>query len=84
MKKKILIAVVAIILTVILAAMIFTPVIARRYINSNGKELVGRTMSLEKIRVNYFTFTFRLIGFKLFEKNDTSVFTGFDTLLVDL
>jgi len=64
--------------------MVFTPLLARWYINKNGKELIGRNINLEKIKVNYFTFTFRFIGFKLFEKDDTTVFTGFDTLLVDL
>ncbi len=64
--------------------MILAPYIARSYINKNGKELIGRNINLEKIRINYFTFTFRIIGFKLYEKNDTSVFVRFDTLLVDL
>ena len=84
MKKKLLKIIVTIILAVIVSAMIFTPLLARWYINKNGKELIGRNINLEKIKVNYFTFTFRFIGFKLFEKNDTTVFTGFDTLLVDL
>jgi hypothetical protein len=84
MKRKLLIAIAAILLAIIVLAMIFTPYIARSYINKNGKELIGRNINLEKIRINYFTFTFRIIGFKLFEKNDTSVFIKFDTLLVDL
>ena len=73
-----------IILTMIVAAMILGPVIARKYINKNGKELIGRKVNLEKFRVIYASFTFRLIGFKLFEKNESTVFIGFDTLLVDL
>ncbi|HPT22164.1 MAG TPA: DUF748 domain-containing protein [Bacteroidales bacterium] len=84
MKKKIFIIIATIILAVILSALIFTPVIARKYINNNSKELIGRSIHLEKIRVDYFNFTFRFIGFKLFEKDDSTVFTGFDTLLVDL
>ena len=84
MKKKIFILAGSIILALIILAMILTPPIARWYINKNGKELVGRKISLDKIRINYATFTFRIIGFKLFEKDDSTVFTGFDTLLVDL
>ena len=84
MKRKLLIAALAIILMLIVSIMIFTPPVARWYINKHGKELIGRNINLEKIRINYFTFTFRIIGFKLFEKNDTSVFIKFDTLLVDL
>jgi hypothetical protein len=84
MKRKLLIATAAILLSIIVLTLILTPHIARSYINKNGKELIGRNINLEKIRINYFTFTFRIIGFKLFEKNDTSVFIKFDTLLVDL
>jgi uncharacterized protein involved in outer membrane biogenesis len=84
MKKKIFKVVLSIILVVMVLAMIFTPLIARKYINKNGKELAGRNINIEKIRINYFTFTLQVIGFKLFEQNDTTVFTGFDTLLVDL
>ena len=84
MKKKILIIAVTIFILLIVSAMIFGPLIARHYINKNGKELTGRVLNLEKIRINYFSFTIRAIGFKMFEKNDTAVFAGFDTLLVDL
>ncbi len=84
MKKKLLLIVVIFVLTIIVSALIFGPAIAKGYINKNGKELIGRNLHLEKIRVNYATFTFRLIGFKLFENNDSTVFTGFDTLLVDI
>jgi len=84
MKKKIIRAVIAIVLVFLVSVMVFAPLIARHYINKNGKELTGRTINLKKIRVNYFSFTIRAIGFTMFEKNDTSVFTGFDTLLVDL
>ena len=71
-------------MTVIVVSMIFTPLIARLYLNKNGKELTGRKINLEKLRLNYATSTLRVIGFKLFEKDDTTVFTGFDTLLIDL
>jgi hypothetical protein len=84
MKKKILILIAGIILALIILTMILTPPVARWYINKNGKELVGRRILLDKIRINYATFTLRAIGFKMFEKNDSTVFTGFDTLLVDL
>jgi hypothetical protein len=66
------------------SALIFGPAIAKSYINKNGKKLIIRNLYLEKIRVNYATFTIRLIGFKLFEKDDSMVFTGFDPLLVVL
>jgi len=84
MKKKIILTIITIIVIILVSVIVFSPLIARLYINKNGKELTGRTINLKKVRVNFFTFTIRAIGFKMFEKNDTSVFTGFDTLLVDL
>ncbi len=84
MIKKALIITAIILLTLLISVMVMGPFIARKYVNKNGRELVGRNISLDKIRVNYFSFTIRVIGFKLFEKDDTTLFTGFDTLLVDL
>jgi hypothetical protein len=84
MKKKLLISAVAVFLTLIVAVMILTPPVAKWYLNKHGRELTGRKIYLDKIRINYASFTFRIIGFKMYEKNDSTVFTGFDTLLVDL
>lgn len=84
MKKRIIGIVLLILLAIIVSGMIFGPFIARIYVNNNGKELIGRTLTIEKVRINYFTSTVRLIGFNLFEKDDTSLFVGFDTLLIDL
>ena len=84
MKRKVFKILGITILTLVVSAMVLAPIIARWYVNKNGMELIGRNMSLEKIRINYLTFTFRIIGFKIYEKDNATVFTGFDTLLVDL
>ena len=68
----------------IIAAMILAPVIARNYINKNGKELAGRTIYIEKLQYNWFTSTIRINGFKYFEKNDTDVFLSADSFMVNL
>ncbi len=78
---KISILVFAVLLVVALAT---APYFARNYILKNGKEWIGRDISLGKIHVNYFTSTIRLIDFKMFEQSDSVIFTSFDTLLVDL
>jgi hypothetical protein len=52
-------------------------------LDSNSKEWIGRSITWEKFKVNYFTGTAKLIDFKLFEANDTTVFISFDTLIVD-
>lgn len=46
--------------------------------------MVGRQIDLERLKVNYFTGTVRMINFKMFEANDEDIFISFDTLLVKL
>ena len=62
----------------------FAPGIAKRFAVKKSKELIGRQISLEKIKINYFSSTIRLIDFKLFEADEKDVFVSFDTLLVNL
>jgi len=64
--------------------MAVAPVLIRNYINKNGKELTGRTLSIGKLKYNYFNSTLRIYNAKMFEQNDSDVFVGFDSLLVDL
>jgi hypothetical protein len=84
MKKKILRAAVAIFFSLLVLIVVFAPLGAKLYVNKHGKDIAGRTISLDKLRFNYLTFTVRAIRFKIYEKDDITVFTGFDTLLVDL
>lgn len=84
MKRKIL-KITGIALFLLLAVVLaFAPLAARLYVNKNGKELTGRTLRLEALRINYLSFTVRAIGFKMYEKDDITLFAGFDTLLLDL
>jgi hypothetical protein len=50
---------------------------------SKSKEWIGRSISWEKFKVNYFTGTVKLIDFKLYELDDSSIFVSFDTLILD-
>lgn len=72
------------ILTILLLSMILAPRLIKIYVNNNGKELTGRALHMNKLRVNYFSSTVRIIGFSLFEQDDTTEFLGFDTLKVNL
>ncbi len=69
---------------VLIVAMILAPGLATNYINKHGKELAGRTIHIDKTEFNYFTSTLNVIGFKFFEKDDSTVFMQFDTLMVNL
>lgn len=60
------------------------PRIARGYIVKHSPELIGRKTAIDKIRINYFTGTIRVDGFRLYEKNSSSVFASFERFRVNL
>jgi hypothetical protein len=49
-----------------------------------SKDLIGRQISLSKLKVNYLTSTIRIIDFNMLEADEEEVFVSFDTLLVNL
>ncbi|MDZ7604979.1 MAG: DUF748 domain-containing protein [Cyclobacteriaceae bacterium] len=59
------------------------PFIIRDLAVDHGKEWFGRNISLSKFKVNYFTGTIRLVDFKMYEVDDSTVFVSFDTLIID-
>ncbi len=67
------------IMLVLLAAVLISP-LAKRYIERNGKELVGRTVRMDKLRFNLFTGNLRIEGFRMLEADDSTVFIAFDRL----
>ncbi|NMM47717.1 DUF748 domain-containing protein [Marinigracilibium pacificum] len=83
MVKKIIVYSLLGIVSIILIALILLPFVAPGYIEKHSKEWIGRSVSLEKMRINYFTGTLRLYDFNLYEKDDSTVFVGFDTLILD-
>lgn len=79
-KKKILLVVVFLVFLLLF----FLPTIAKNYIVKNSKELIGRQVSINQIKYNYFTSTIKVFDFKMFEQNDKDVFNSFDTLVINL
>lgn len=72
------------VIALIIIALFMLPYAAKYYINEHGKEYSGRKISVGQVRINYFTTTFRIIDFKMFEANDRETFFTFDTLKVDI
>ncbi|MBQ6238221.1 MAG: DUF748 domain-containing protein [Bacteroidales bacterium] len=58
--------------------------VAKSYVNSHGKELVGRKINVEKLRVNALRGRVRIYDLTLFEDDDTTAFFTFDTLDVSV
>jgi len=82
--KKILLWIASGVAVLVLFILLFSAVIAKNYIIKNSKELLGRQVQIEKLRINYFTGTIKVFDFQMFEANDKDVFASFDTLVVDM
>ncbi|WP_340113692.1 DUF748 domain-containing protein [Maribellus mangrovi] len=83
-RKKVLLISVAMLALLLIIALALAPKIVRNCLNKNGAEISGRTLSIEKIRYNYFTSSLRVYNAKMYEQNGTDIFVGFDSLLVNL
>lgn len=84
MKKKHWRTIVLALVAIIILALAIAPPIVKKQVVKRSKDLVGRQISLDKLKVNYFTSTVRLIDFKLYEADEEEVFVSFDTLLVNM
>ena len=72
------------ILILLLIGLCIAPILVRSYVVKNSLELVGRSVSIHKLKYNYFTSTAKVYGFKMYEANKSDVFVAFDTLVVNL
>ena len=86
MKKwlKITLIIVASILLLLVIAFSLAPHIAKNYINHHGKDLIGREIKVEKLRLNALTGRLRIYDLTVFEDDDQTAFFSFDTLYVSL
>ncbi len=66
---------------VILISLLIAPV-AKWYVQKHSKELVGRVVTMEKLRINIFSGSLRIVGFDLKEPDEHNSFVTFDTLAV--
>lgn len=54
------------------------------YVVKHSNQLIGRKLEIKKIRINYFTGTFRIHEVKLFESDSKTIFLSFNLLKVNL
>ncbi len=81
--KITLIIVCSIVLLLFIALALVSPV-AKSYVNSHGKELVGRQIHVDKLRVNALGGRVRIYNLTLYEDDDKTSFFSFDTLDVSV
>lgn len=84
MSKKIIYRILIVLILIITLALILLPGIAKRYAINNSKELIGRQIVMDKLKLNYFTGMIKITDFKMYESDDKTEFVSFDTLIVNL
>jgi hypothetical protein len=84
MKGRLVLKIILIFIGLIIIILILVPGFARNYLEKHSKELIGRKIEIEKIRLNYLSSTIRIYNFKLLETDEKEIFVSFDTLLVNL
>jgi hypothetical protein len=60
------------------------PGFVKRYAIKNSKDLIGRQIHMQKLKLNYFTGMIKVINFEMYEANEENIFISFDTLIVNL
>ena len=78
-RKAILAAVAGLGMAVAIVLCLLSPW-AKGYVNRHGKELTGRTVHVEKVRLNALTGRVRMMGLQVMEEDDTTLFLNIDTI----
>ena len=81
MKKiyKILLSVLAVLIVVVLGVAIAASPVAKNYIEKHDRELLGRSIRMERLRMNIFTGRLRVEGLKIGAVSDSATFFALDS-----
>ena len=81
MKKiyKILLIVLAVLIVVVLGIAIAASPVAKNYIEKHDRELLGRSIRMERLRMNIFTGRLRVEGLKIGAAGDSATFFALDS-----
>ena len=71
-------------LLLIILTLILAPGIVKRYTQKHSPELIGRSVSMDKLRVYWLQTKVRITDFTLFESDNQKSFVSFDTLVINL
>lgn len=71
------------ILAVIIIILAIVPPIGRSYVEKNSKELIGRQVKIDKLKINYLALSVDIQGFTLYENNAVDTFVSFDQLFIN-
>lgn len=70
---------------VLLAVIIIValPPVTKYLIEKNDMEWIGRKVEMDKLKINLFTGTLKVNGFKMYESDQKTIFSSFDTLIIN-
>jgi len=84
MIKKIILRILIALTILIIILLILLPGIIKRYSINNSKELIGRQIDMDKLKLNYFTGMIKITDFTMYETDEMEEFVSFDTLIINL
>jgi len=70
--------------SLIILILFLAPRVARIYLVNHSSELIGRTLELQKVRLNYFSGALKIKELQLYEADQKSIFLSFDKFKVNL
>lgn len=79
---KTVLIILGILIGLILLVTLFVSPIAKGYILKHDKELIGRELTLDQLRINILTGKVKITDLVLYEDDDTTPFVSFDTFAV--
>lgn len=73
------------VLILLLAGVLFAaPRFAKSYLERHSKEWTGRRITVDRLRIGYFTGTLRVDGLAMYEQDDTTAFFRFSRFRINL
>ena len=81
MKKayKIALIVTAVLIVLVLALAVAVSPVTKNYVEKHDRELLGRSIRMERLRINIFTGRLRVEGLRIGGTNDSTVFFALDS-----
>lgn len=76
---KITLIVVAVLIVVVLAVAVAVSPVTKSYIEKHDRELLGRSIRMERLRINIFTGRLRVEGLRIGGTNDSTTFFALDS-----
>ncbi len=82
--RKILLTILGIVVGLVLAVLLFVSPIAKWYVEKHDTELIGRELTIDRLRINLLAGSVNLGGVTLYEDDAKTSFVSFDNFKTDI